>query len=217
MITGYADGIAPGTKRNINKEGSLTRFCIINASILQLYQQAFQQYVHKNRVLFEIKDSTKIPDDYDWNSISWKQKNTFCYELVTPPISKTVLYKQMQIDLLNFFGYTAELAKRKVKCLILKFYGKEMNYNELRKPENNFGQTAVKNFIHNQSISALVQYLNSRLPFPVIDESNYTAPIDIDFSGDILNIDSLKKELNQYGFDFIEEERELEMFVLSDK
>lgn len=217
MITGYADGIVPGTKRDINKEGYITRLCVINASILQLYQLAFQQYVFKNRILFEVKDRTTIPTDDNWNSSSWKQKNTFCYELITPPISKTVLYKQMQIDLLNFFGYRAELAMRKVKCLILKSYGKEMNYNELKKPENNFEHAADRNFIHNQSLSDLVQYLNSRLPIPVIDESNYTSPIHIDFNGDILNIEFLKKELNQYGFDIIEEKRELEMFVLSDK
>ena len=72
-------------------------------------------------------------------------------------------------------------------------------------------------YMHNQRVSMLVNYLNDVLPLQVIDETNYTAPVDLELPIDITDVPALRKVLSKCGFRLEETEQKGEMFILSQK
>lgn len=216
MITGYIDGLPVTSSKSETSDKLVTRFTIVNSPIVRLYQKAYQKSVTKSRLLLEVKDAVKLMNDTDWDS--WKYDNTYCYEIITPAISMDKVYKKMKNDLTNFFGYKAVIEKRKVKCFVLQFNG-STNAQAItdRKPSNNFGKKEAITYMHNQKVARLADYLDELLSIPVLDESNYNLPVDMEFNSDMKDIKALQKKLNPYGFDLVEAERELEMFVLKEQ
>jgi|GEM_PF-6254961 len=121
-------------------------------------------------------------------------------------------------DLVNYFGYNASIEKRKVKCYVLhSIDSPNIVVDTDRKQYNNFGRRESITYMHNQPISMLTGYLDELLSVPVLDESNYNKPVDMEFTIDMKDIKALQQVLKTYGFALVETERELEMFVLSDK
>lgn len=216
MITGYSDGLLVTSSKSETNDKLVTRFTMINSPIIRLYQKAYQKSVIKSRLLLEVKDAAKLVNNGDWDS--WKYDNTYCYEIITPAISMDKMYQKMQSDLVNFFGYTAAIEKRKVKCFVLRFNGiKNAIAIAERKPSNNFGKKESVTYMHNQKVATLTDYLDELLSIPVLDESNYNLPVDIEFNIDMKDTKSLQQTLKTYGFDLIETEREMEMFVLKEE
>lgn len=216
MITGYTDGLLVTSSKSETNDKLVTRFTIINSPIIRLYQNAYQKSVIKSRLLLEVKDAAKLLNNGDWDS--WKYDNTYCYEIITPAISMDKVYQKMREDLANFFGYTAAIEKRKVKCFVLRFNG-VTNAAAIaeRKPSNNFGRKEALTYMHNQKVSMLADYLDELLSIPVLDESNYNLLVDMEFDSDMKNIKTVQQTLKTYGFDLVETERELEMFVLKEQ
>jgi thiol-disulfide isomerase/thioredoxin len=209
MIAGYAPGLP---------SGSLMKVCVTNVSILHLYQQANQNLLPKSRVILQVKQPLRLQLNYsdDWES--WKYDNAYCYELIVHPTPSIRIYEKMQNDLTNYFGYIAKTETRRVKCFILSLsHRSSIRISKEGRSENNLGEGGAMTFIHNQTISTLVDYLNNQISIPVIDETGYLKPVDLEFNGELTNMNALRKILNADGFDLVESERELEMFVIKEK
>lgn len=217
ILSGYIEGIPSGSIIQRDTNHLIRRVCFTNASIKQLYQFAFNISWPDNRYVINVSNPSMVEfsnGDYS----AWVPQHTYCYELLTPPMTLEKIQEKMINDLVNYFGYKAEIEKRKIKCFVIRSDKNAKRAISPRgKPQYNFSNNQEPKSMTNQPISKLIYYLNYSLSVPVIDEANFTQPIDMKLPDDLLNIDSLKSALHQYGFDMKEANRDIEVFVISDK
>jgi len=228
-ITPFREGVHD--KKIISSLDSNTktrRNYFLNLAILPAYKALWSYLVQiplssgsRNRLILNVKDKSKYI--YDWAlgaKEEWNRKNQFCYESVTPDIVSDVKeqYKLMIADLNRLFGLDARWEKRLMKCLVLTRTSSD------DKIKSKGGETilsfdkAIKEF-KNTQIDNLVYKLNDYEDNPpIINETGYENPIDIELKIDSwTDIKAIQKILQRYGLDFKEEVRELDTFVLTEK
>jgi len=54
-------------------------------------------------------------------------------------------------------------------------------------------------------------------PLPFLDETSYTGNVDIDINADLSDVNAVNKELEKYGLQFKEAERDIDMMVIKEK
>jgi len=218
QFSGFLDGVAGMEGGASTKEGLSTRVYCLNLPILMMYARALPQlnYFAKNRIILNVEDHSKFlaPEDLD----NWKYENTYCYELITPPIPPNKVNKIMKDDLDRFFNLETRIEKRKVQCYILVLTDKNLiPFARQTLTETNLGDdNQVSYFLHNGPISILVNTLNLQLSLPILDETGITQNISIDLPENYSNPDILKKVLAKYGLGLKQAAREVEMFVVNE-
>lgn len=129
-----------------------------------------------------------------------------------------VLLISHKLEPTNMAGYVGRIERRSVKYFVLKMSTQGMKASSKGGiSENNFWKKDKAKYMHNQRVSMLVNYLNDVLPLQVIDETNYTAPVDLELPIDITDVPALRKVLSKCGFRLEETEQKGEMFILSQK
>lgn len=218
IITGYADGLAVGFAKDEDSNKLVRRLCYTNATLLNLYTAAYKKNIGTSRLILEGIDKDKLIRNkatVDWNT--WKYDNTYCYEtILASPTPIDEVYKKMREDLFNGFGYKFGAEKRKVKCFVLQYMGAiKVPVNRERKPQNGSIDKNTGHYIYNNTIQFVCNLLEDRWNIPVLDESSYEDPVDMEFNTDVTNIPAIREILKKYGFALIETEREMEMVVIS--
>jgi hypothetical protein len=217
ILSGYIGGIGSGSFVKRDSGNLVTRVCFTNLPVIQLYRFAYNISFPRNRFVYNVSNPPAVyfpGGDFD----NWVIHHAYCYELRTPPETMEKVRQRMISDLENYFHYKAGIVKMKIKCLVLQANrkaNKAISRGGL--PKYNFGNNYEPKCMVNQPIDKLTDFLNSNLPLPVLNETNFNHLVDILLPDDILNIDSLKADLNQYGFDLKIAEREMNVFEISDK
>lgn len=181
--------------------------------------------VDAKHMILEVTDSSRYIRG-NTPALAWDKTHTFCYSYTLPmSLSDTERRKFIQQDLnkwLQTIGVYAKLEKRRQKVWVIKKISND--YSRLRSkggPTRYALEEKVK-VLRNSPFSNLQWHLNQNVPgIPwVFDETK----IPLDFMADMeLNINSfanlpaLKKALKPYGLDIEEAERELDMYVITDK
>lgn len=219
IFSGHINGIPSSSFIKRDTNNLITRVCLTNFPIKQLYQFAFNIHWPDNRWILQIASPASIKlTGIVRDHTAWAIHHTYCYELLTPPTSLEKIRQKMQQDLEDYFGYYAEIENRKMKCLVLTANTEaKIPISQGGNAKHNFSNNKTPKFISNQPISILINYLNYTLPIPVLNETNFSSPIDVQLPKDLSNIDSLKYTLHKYGFDLEESEKMIDVFVLSDK
>ncbi|HKZ66434.1 MAG TPA: TlpA disulfide reductase family protein [Chitinophagaceae bacterium] len=214
LFAGYLQGISSGGALNKDSGNRISRLCIINKSIVDLYRQAWQFHLPASRLLLPAEDLDKLTIT-DWDTE--KQDKLYCYEIMLPPTGKDSVYHRMQQDLQNFFGYTAAVQKTKTKCLVLQCSTTNIKSTKKKNAKNNSASPGESVFIQHQSLAVLVAHIGYSLPLPVIDETGHTGPVSIQLPKNSSDHTLLNTVLSQQGFELTEQYREIEMFVLTKK
>lgn len=214
--------------------GKPNRITQTGVSAEQLYTTAFSEngkydFRASNSVILQVNNKFKYRVPIDNNEMDkWVEKYCYIYELMIPPSESNQLYKKMQQDLSRYFPIHALIEKRKVNCLVLVKTGKG-NILESKggKPESNFwimtndSVRFMKNKPFNTFVNVLAVSAKAKaIPTPFINGTNYSGNIDIKISTDAIDdfkIDKLKKELNRYGLDLIEENRIVDVLLLKER
>jgi thiol-disulfide isomerase/thioredoxin len=196
-----------------------------NNTIFSLYYEAFSVPGKRTRLIFEVKNWGA----FEWPgvnnaTISWLTKNLFSYELFMQEKFADKMRKFMQDDLNRFFGglYGIEgnLEKRALKSLVL-IQSKEGLLKSKGEKKTYESNDSLRRYINYpfRSISRTLEELLEDMSRPIafIDETGYTGNADIQFNGDMRNLQNARKQLQQYGLDIIETEREVEVVVIKDK
>jgi thiol-disulfide isomerase/thioredoxin len=227
--------ISNGISSTVNDEEPNKISCT-SSSISQLFQRAFAEgnkynFEPANTVILNVKDKWKFtyPEDIDqWGE--WFKSNAYYYELLIPPTRASDLYKIMQKDLLRYFEVDVRVEKRKIRCLLFVSAG---NQERLRtkggKPETNFwriNEDSIQ-YIRNQSFERIRAWITGipngmGLSTPVIDLVEFRGNIDFEIERTILradpfNLPRLRKVLQKYGLDLIEQLYLTDVLVISDK
>lgn len=196
-----------------------TRIFCFNLPIIELYKMAIPEIMDYpiNRMIFQVKDKSKYYNMDVWAD-DWKHANTYVYELIVPPTKLENIRSQMLDNLNKFFNLSASIETRSVKCLALLKTGKEIPISSSKEePENSLYETDGKpKHIQNQQLSVLVHKMNDLFEMPVIDETNFSGKVNMQLPADLSDLKKLKTALNKYGFDLIEREQQLKMFMLAE-
>lgn len=208
------------------------RIFLTRAPILNLYRAAFNEgnrycFDYENALVLEVKDSSKFvrPKDESLND-NWEEENLYSYDLLVPASKAKQLYSIMQQDLARYFNIEASIEKRRVPCLVLT---RTITEDKIATKGGkaymgaNLSDTIwrIRNIPFNSFVAMLNRIFGGRhLSTPLIDKTGYQGNIDISWSKDILdkftplNIESLRKALNDYGLDLNIEEAETDILVL---
>ncbi len=187
-------------------------FSAIADEIFQKQKQAF----NKKRIIIEVKDPKPLenPKDEQGNIV---EANLYSYEFIVPLSEADSLYPLMLKNLSQFTDYSADIEKRKVKCLVLKRTSTQDKL-KTKSTTTRFSFSVSKTDLQNTSVYALVNNLNALpfIPYPIVDQTGYKTNIDLKM-GKIEDLNALRKELLLYDVDLVEEEQELDMLIIKDK
>jgi len=221
MFTTYLQGM--GKSEGRARTTGNTRFYFLNNGILYLYKAALD--FELNRIILEIADTNRyiIPGQ---PSDEWKEKNLYCYELTLPASSSKETMQQFLLDDLNrYFSLFGRIEKRKMKCWALVRNNNDDSLLRTRsvKPRITVSDSTGNHIYMNQPVKKFVAGLNSQKS-PSINK-----PVFLDETGILFNIDIelpdvaytdltiLKSSLAAYRLALVEVEREIDMFILSEK
>jgi thiol-disulfide isomerase/thioredoxin len=224
-FTRYMGGVggcrpAEGTKFNGNNINEITGFFIINTSLrgflFRAYYKEFNEFP-ESRVVLNVRN----PLQY---KLGWDTAYMYCYDLTVPPTSsKDFNFKQrvyLKEDLKRFFNVTVTRKNIRLKSLILTSTDSvSKSFTKFEKRMLEIDRNSIKKYFHNYPLNEMVKILGGRLSVPLVNESAITQNIDLDFPDnfDWSNVEGLKRVLENAGFAIKEEERELEVIIISDK
>lgn len=212
MITGHIEGIGQriGYRMENNK---IIGVFNLNQSFLNLVRNAYRDSMKypDNRTFIETSKASLLTSKNDSRS------DSYCYELVIPPSNEQQVRAYMQLDLQRYFGITVHNENRELKCLVLRVLkGDIQGVNNQNEKGFDLQKDSKKKFIYNQPLPFALQLLNQYSALPIIDASNLKATISIDLPYDLTDIKALQQAFRQTGFDLREEERTIEVSVISD-
>jgi hypothetical protein len=204
---------------------------IINLPVLNAYisrwtmATGIQRNFEPSRIILEVKDPSKYVQQEDSKEYSFihRQKTRICYEAVGPDTGQTnqEVARATIADLDHLLKLNGRYEKRKMKCFVM--YRTDATNNKF-KPSTTDGENWADLHVpeiklHHMELSDLVWKMNQFYGNPpVFDETGYTGNIDMEFTLDSWqDISSLRRALQSYGLDLKEEEREVEVFVLTEK
>ena len=205
----------------IDEKNKTVRILQINHGLMSMYEWAIRRawpLFERNRLLVEIKDSLGLFFDSSKMDIgTWRDSNSYCYNIVIPVSQQTHMFQYMLDDLNRYTGYYGRIEKRKVTCLAL------VNTSRENKIKTKGGTPAYELhekgnfFLKNSPLDLLVTRLNYTYPLPVIYEVGHNESVDIILRSDVSNLSELRLELKKYNLDLVQAEREIELFVISEK
>ncbi len=207
----------------------------LNMRIADLYKLVWFHYknpnigIPDNIILLEVKNKGKFyPPKNNSEYFDWADTSIFTYVIRQPLKDADEIYNSMRQDLDRYFHYQSSFEYRKIKCLALKRIsdeGKIMTKGLEPKLQLLFDSNGVRLEIQNQSLSSLFSSIKSVVssqdPFlPLFNETNYHGRVDMNLPWDDnlenLSIPRLRKGLQKYGLDLVEENKILKMLVISD-
>ncbi|WP_167554237.1 TlpA family protein disulfide reductase [Sphingobacterium sp. CZ-2] len=212
VITPKIDGISTMFGGPFVESDSSVRFRATNVSLINIYSLAYKDLsrLPKSRIVLEVKDKTMYLNPAFLKRQD-KQMDTeaeedaiWCYDLITKgdkPIDQIRKFIKNDLDL--FFGLDGRMEKRTIKCLVLK-------------KNNQFTDTERKIDGNSYKLSAFVYKYNNIVGnhFIVNESEGYNpsvAQMDVE-----IGIEELKANLLKYGIICEKEEREMDVFVLTE-
>ncbi|MGJ1203847.1 TlpA family protein disulfide reductase [Sphingobacterium lactis] len=171
------------------------------------------------------------------NYLEWYRKNLFSYELNAPiGYDERVLKEKMRNDLDFYLGVSSTIEEREIPVYVVKFTGNVEKIvsrskggsivmdgtvydrslqNRKKAP---LSPTGNINYILGGKLQDIIRILQRISPNrPVIDETNITTLIDVDFADDTESFSDMAKTLGQQGFEIKEQFRPMKVLVLSNQ
>lgn len=211
FLKGQIAGLPSGNR--YRKSGSIIHGrAMSNSKLLSMFSNIGQNLIEgftANRLVLEMNDSADfIFNEKIDSKQEWYKNNLYSYELIVPIKESDKLYRYMLDDLNRYSGYYGTIAKREVLCLILV---PGSNFKNKIDDNKNLQYAGIR--VHD-----LINRLNRlKTNHPVLNETGYDKEIHIPLPSISNDWIYVKKELNKYGLDLIEEKREIEMLILTQK
>lgn len=225
----YQDGVITKMGMTVDSVNGTCRNYIINLPILNIYSiqwsiaSGINRFPEPSGIILEVKDPSKFVslEDSEETSFVRRQKTYICYESMGPNTLQTREEAALEIikDFDNLLGLKGRYEKRKMNCLIL--IEKDSIDAIKSRTENGEGKEflAAPNIkIQNKSLDGIVWKMNQVYGNPpAFNETSYKGNVNMKFSlNSWKNIPELRIALQGFGLDLKEEQRELEVFVLTE-
>jgi thiol-disulfide isomerase/thioredoxin len=221
-----------------------TPFWLYSALAYRQYAGKELEYLTSAQIVWEVKnpldfiEPASLPLDQQGK---WIAAHSYCYAVRVPLSRANQLDDIVRQDLDRYFNVESRMETRKIPCFVLKRIGVE---DKIRAPHpgeggfDGYDYSLNKLVLRNATFSRLLQMLRlmvetpAAITTPFIDETKYAQdePIDIAlplyYQGQIqmlsgsdfrVDLDALRKVLNQYGLDLVKEYRERQVLVIRGK
>jgi len=219
-ITGQRDGInyrGDNLKQKYDSVGHFYRTAFYNYSIVDAFNMITFNIkprnflINSHRLILEVKDKSKYIYDRKYGIRSdWEREHQFCYELVSAiPIEDKKRFQYIHNDLSHILDVHARIETRRVKCLVMVKTKDINNLDSLNKARF----TEVKG--QKIAMSAIPVFFldQTGLYPPALDETGFKGSVVIN---NFQNIKDLGMQLQVYGCDIIEAERDIEVMVITE-
>lgn len=233
IITPYRKDLMDG---NLLGRSDDSRISVTNIDIDNLYIRAFENKIPggslgfsaRNKVIWEVKDSTLLMlsgRHFDSKGSiplfkEWLSRYSFCYEIQTPEAWGAERKFEMMVEDLNRYfknqyGILGSFERRKIKCLSLVEISAKAN---LKTEGGTESLTHSRYFLsaHNKPIHSVFQILGGfyQNKMTLINNTGYTANIDIELNCDLTNLQTLNTELGKYGLKLTNSETTDDVIVI---
>lgn len=186
-----------------------------------------QELVPVPRVFFNIRDTAILHKlTVNFTQPPDTTADMYCYDLIIGSKNRRLLLESMKEDLYRYFGVRGKIDRRKVSCYVLSL----KDSSGLR---TKGGDTYVKGNMYyvklqNADFSLLIDHIRAYNEGSkttsyrglesaiIVDETNFTAKIDINISAGMNDIPALKLALSKYGLELQEGERLIDVLLLED-
>ncbi|MCF6407021.1 TlpA family protein disulfide reductase [Chitinophaga filiformis] len=186
-----------------------------------------QELTPAPRVFFNIRDTVLLHKlMVDFKQAPDTTDDMYCYDLITAGKGRRQLMERMKEDLYRYFGVRGKFVQRKVWCYILSLVDSSQlrtkgggpyvsgNMYYLKLQNADFSLLAEHIRAYNEG-SKTTRYkgLESGI---IVDETNFSARVDVNINARMNDISSLRMELSKYGLALLEGERSIEVLLLED-
>ena len=222
VITGFKENLGAAIGMKGNADGDITRMFALNCNLPTLLAIAYPSVfssIGTDRIIIESKKYNK--KDFTDHSLGLLPENRFCYELITPAVSRAEAYRYMQQDLYRNFRLSATNDVRAMDCYILQATKTAVRLKTGGgKPFIDVQPNTLNKFIRNESSSQLVsQVLQPLFSVPVIDESHLSYKIDLSFPFEFsnYNTEQITRFLAAKGLQLVKTNRKIKAVIISDR
>lgn len=226
----YQDGIESRSGAVVDSVKAIRRDYLINRPLVNVYTYAWMQaldtvfQLDPSQIILEVQDPSRyvqIDDQKEYSRVS-RNKTHISYESVRPFTGQTTAEVAQNTirDLDRLLGLHGRMEERRLKCFVLVRADSTDRLQSKGVPRTGDAELNTPNIkIRNGSLGGIIWKLNQQYGNPpVFDESGYDGRVDMDLQLDSWkDIEALREQLQRYGLDLREEERELQVFVLTEK
>ncbi len=220
-FTGYIPEVTSSLTQNLELSSHIR---IVNLPLFYHYQLAYSErsltdYFGTNRIeMIGFEPDEMNTDKMGLDYTAWKAEgnHVFGYELIAPLHLNP--YELMREDLKRYLPQIQASVEKKPKMVLalVQQEGKIYPESTAENKSYNSGPAGVK--MVKYSLDGFVYHLNAMFlrnsPIPVINLSGIDYRIDLNLEGKMTDVESLRKALQQNGFDLIEREEEIPVLVL---
>lgn len=223
VLAGYTLGLSAGYSL-VRDSVYGNQITLTNSPLYDLYSTAFGggslKYRNLNRMIFEVKESDKFMLEDGGEYKTWIVENGYTYEIKVPVSLNERLYEFMRNDLEKLLPqYRVGVEKRKTTCLVLVRTSKKDKLKS-KSQKTKYKSTPFGYTLENGSLSGFVNHLNlfplQHSLYPLVDGTGYLGKVDLEIAANLSDVSSLNEALKKYDLNIIEDEREIEMLVISD-
>lgn len=228
FFTGFINGIhTPMSTSSDPASKKVIRRAFYNTSIVNLFKHAYGGFsesrlgipTDNRKVILEVDNPSKFIGPADpADVLPWQWDNSYCYEIQVRPEDTNQLAENMKRDLSAFFKVNAGLEKRKISgYALVKTGGNKTLKTAGGFPLRSFHTIDRYYELRNQPVGTLVNILMNCLSRDLIaDETGIITNVDAKIyeSGDL---QSIRKNLKEYGLDLVKKDIEVEMLVIRDR
>lgn len=188
------------------KDPGITWIQLANQHLVNLYKYAFNRIdgFHQSRVIF-ISDSLR----------KLELEKKYCFELIIKDTSIEKALFAMKSELDRLLEIRSEISVERVNCLVLKRTSKNDKISSKVLGKADVYYKEGKLIFENMLMSALVNnFLGSKMPMIVIDETKYKGRVDIQLPEDLTDLNLVNSALAQYDLLLEIQVREMEVIKL---
>ena len=224
VLTTSIKGADSPMKIELDSNRDVKRILVVNHSALQILNMAYSQLQfmeNSKRLVLETRDSTKIRTIEQMSDQDEYYKYCYCYEYIAlRPEKFNVVFKHMLEDVNRYFSIYGSIVKRAIPCWVLV---RTKPDDSLLRSSGGMQMYTAGGKFRNYQLSVFVSILNRFKDIePVIDETNFSQPVDMDLniSHDVNqypDIEVIRNNLKKYGLDLIKQNRFVDLLVIKDK
>lgn len=208
LLTGYIEGLyGCGSRTYPNKASSRYYY---NQPLLFLLRSAYDEleFIPDNRIRIAIVDSSGIT--------AAEREQLYCYELMIPYTSESMLKIYMRQDMQRYFGASLRKDSTWMTALVVK-RGLFPIKRSATEQSLDLDKTTLRKHIHNYPLHRVIQLLNNYSQIPIINEAgdNSSTPVAIDLPYDLEDIQGLTKSFESIGLQLKKEKRIIEIVTIS--
>lgn len=219
ILTGYQDGLhGMGDRRDSANSSMITGIYYYNESLETLLRDAYTNtdkfQFPSNRLVLEVRDPAPFQEHNDTSIYRY----SYCYEVSATATTYPRIRAYMQQDISRAFNLEVKSERRTVPCLVVEASpALKRSITKGGEPFVDWESQSMHKYIRNYTVPQVMQFLDRMSSIPIIDETGSTISIDMDLPERISNVGQLIKALTKAGFNVIQQQRTLEVTVVSDR